>query len=364
MRFVDGIRRVHLYRGLGSVASLKKAIEDSLPDLIVPCDDGVVFQLHELHSKFPELRELVEKSLGSPDAYPVIRSRWKFLKRAASLGILIPATETVESERDLQRWTSKSGAVLKLDGTWGGSGVMIAKSAQGIIESFRKLSQPVNAGTAWKRWLINHDPLALWSWKKREAPCVTIQEFIDGRPANAMFVSWQGTLLGCIAVEVVTAQGQTGAATVVRVVKNKQIEECAERVAFDLQLSGFHGLDFVIQESTGKAFLIELNPRCTQLGHLRVGSENDLAGALAAKLLGEPALKADCAIRAETIAFFPQTFNWNPKSAYLRNGYHDVPWEQPALVRELLRPSWPDRQILTRIYHHFRAPKRQAEVRF
>jgi len=69
-------------------------------------------------------------------------------------------------------------------------------------------------------------------------------------------------------------------------------------------------------------------------------------------------------VQGSTVAFFPQTFTWNSKSSYIRSGYHDVPWAEPALVRDLLRPSWPERQWLSRIYHHFRIAKRPSEMKF
>jgi len=363
LRFVTGMEAIYPYRGLDSLGSLRSAILAATPDLIVPCDDGVVWQLHELHARHAELQPLIERSLGAKEAYPRIHSRGAFLRAAAQLGIRVPLTEDVASEADLASWCVDAPAVLKLDGTWGGSGVAIVRSKDEAISAFRRLSQPMGAGVAWKRWLINHDPLALWSWRKRETPSVTVQQYIPGRPANTMFACWQGELLGMVTVEVLTAQGATGAATVVRLMHNDEIEQAARLLAREFHLSGFHGLDFVM-DGAGAAYLIELNPRCTQLGHLRLPGQGDLAGAMSAKLASRETQEPQDCIEGDTVAFFPQTFNWNPQSAYLRRGYHDVPWEEPALLRELLRDSWPERQLLTRIYHYFRAPKKQSEVKF
>jgi hypothetical protein len=133
-------------------------------------------------------------------------------------------------------------------------------------------------------------------------------------------------------------------------------------------LSGFHGLDFVLDQKTGAAYLIEINPRCTQLGHLCLSVQGDLAGAISTKLRNEPieaqVPDAKKLLAGDTVAFFPQAFKCNPLSPYLRNGYHDVPWEEPALVRELLRNSWPERRWLSRVYHYYRAPNYPREVSF
>jgi hypothetical protein len=366
LRFVKGVEPVLMYKGLDSIGSLKKAIVAVQPDLIVPCDDGVVWQLHAIHAGDEELRALIEKSLGTPEAYPTIRSRGGMLHVAVGLGIRVPQTVTVGSVAEVEAAWKNQPAVLKLDGTWGGTGVAIVKTLAAAKEAFQKLSQPMGAGVAWKRWLINREPIALWSWKKHEPATITIQEFIAGRPANTMFACWQGEVLGIVSVEVITAQGLTGAATVVRLIQNREIEEAARKLAKEFKLSGFHGLDFVISAETGAAYLIELNPRTTQLGHLRLPGQGDLAGTISAKLHAEPLVDGATleSIQGETIAFFPQALQWNPNSPYLASGYHDVPHEEPALQHELMRKAWPYRRWLYRLYHHFREVENQEEVTF
>src|SRR5271167_2979564 len=78
--FVDGITKIYPYRGLDSLQSLYDAITQSKPYLLIPCDDGVVWQLHELHRTKPELRPLIERSLGAAAGYEVVASRGRFMK--------------------------------------------------------------------------------------------------------------------------------------------------------------------------------------------------------------------------------------------------------------------------------------------
>jgi ATP-grasp domain-containing protein len=367
LRFITGLEAVFPYRGLNSIGSLNAAILAARPALIVPCDDSVVWQLHELHTRNADLQFLIERSVGAETAYPVLRSRAAFLQAAAELGIRVPATRSLTSEKDLDVWCADRPAVLKRDGTWGGDGVSIVHSLPSALAAFRRLSQPIGVGTAWKRYLINLDPVALWSWKRRESPRITFQEFVPGRPANSMIACWQGELLGIVSVEVLTSQGATGAATVVRLMQNEEMERAAQLLARQFMLSGFHGLDFVLDQKTDAAYLIEINPRCTQLGHLRLANQGDLAGALSAKLWNQPipaVTDPQGCLPGETVAFFPQAIQWNPRSPYLRYGKHDVPWEEPALVLELLRGAWPERKWLSRIYHHYRTPSAPEEVNF
>lgn len=360
LRHVSGIHKFYRYSGLDSLSSLQAAIEDARPDLVIPCDDRVVWQLHELYESRPQLRPIMEASLGSGSEYGTVKSRERLLELAQTLSIRVPETRRIHSEEDMHTWFSRASsfAVLKRDGTWGGYGVEIVRSAQQGIDAFHRLAQPLNPGTACKRLLINREPLAIWAWRKRTDPIVTIQQFVRGRPANAMLACWQGELLGLLSVEVLSSQGVTGAANVIHFIDHPEISRAAKLLTERLKLSGFYGLDFMIEQSTGYAWLIEMNPRCTQLGHLSRPGQGDLAGLLYAKLTGQANPEPQFPIEEDIVAFFPQAIDWNTHSEYLRSGYHDVPWEQPELVRELLQKPWPERQWTWRLYHLFR--KQQA----
>jgi hypothetical protein len=359
---VSGIDAVHLYGSLDSLGTLRSAILDSKPQVIVPCDDGVVWQLHALYEQFSDLRPMIEDSLGSAEMFPTIRSRGQLLKTASDLGIRIPLTEEINSREDLAKWPLSSG-VLKVDGSWGGSGVEITSSATESLAAYNRLSKPKGFGFAWKQFLVNKNPVALWFWKSTNNPRITMQQFICGRPANTMFACWKGEVLAIVTVEVLSTQGATGSATVVRVIQNSEIAEAARGLAKKLGLNGFHGLDFILEEDTGNAFLIEMNPRCTQLGHLELPGQGDLAGAFTSKLRSDDPTPPHKPIESDTIAFFPQAFLLNSKNPYLASGYHDVPWEEPALLRELLQGPWPDRQWAAQLYHFFRPPKQTLELR-
>jgi hypothetical protein len=363
LRYVENVESVYRYRGLDSIGALKGAIIAVQPDIIVPADDGTVWQLHQLHADHAELRRLIEYSLGEAEMYSAIRSRAEVLRIAAELGIRTPASLGVTSEDDAGK-VGETSAVLKIDGSCGGTGVEIVSSAAEARSAFRRLSKRPGAGFAFKRMLVNRDPLALWWWRNKEQPHLTVQQFIPGRPANTMFASWGGKVLGIVTVEVVCSQGVTGAANVVRLVRNSEIETAVHLLARRFKLNGFYGLDFILQQGTGDPYLIELNPRCTQLGHLSLPDQGDLAGLLSARLQGRYPQPPRDAIGSDTIAFFPQASNWAPRSPYLARGYHDVPLKEPKLVRHLLKEPWPDRQLPARLYHFFRRPKRLEEVTF
>src|SRR5277367_4613293 len=73
--FVRGIKKIYPYRGLDSLQSLYEAIISAKPDFVVPCDDGVVWQLHELYQTKPDLRPLIERSIGAASGYETVACR-------------------------------------------------------------------------------------------------------------------------------------------------------------------------------------------------------------------------------------------------------------------------------------------------
>jgi predicted ATP-grasp superfamily ATP-dependent carboligase len=60
----------------------------------------------------------------------------------------------------------------------------------------------------------------------------------------------------------------------------------ARTIVKKLQLSGFHGYDFVLEDGTGRAYLIEINPRATQINHFAGHKNLDLTQVLFNSIAG------------------------------------------------------------------------------
>jgi hypothetical protein len=360
--FVSGVSKIYPYSGINSLRSLYEAISLARADFIVPCDDGVVWQLHELHRTKPELRALIERSLGSASGYEIVAGRAALMQVAEELRIRVPQTKEIKDATDLRAWFSVPGkpGVLKLDWTCGGKGVQITHSLVEAESALAAMRRPANVMTALGRWLLIHDALAFWKWKHQRQPALTMQQFIAGRPANTMLACRDGKVLAMVTVEVLCAHSSTGTALAVRLIENEEIRTAAELLAERLQLSGFHGLDFMIEDETGHAYLIELNPRCTQLGHLQIAMRGDLVGALCGATGSGRSQQNERPIYEETIAFFPEALFSKPQCPFLATSYVDVPWEEPGLVIELMRRDWRDRRLLARMYRAIRPPKQRA----
>jgi hypothetical protein len=104
LRRVTGTRMSHSYAGVDPMGALERAIATSAPDIVVPCDDRTVWQLHALHGRRPDLRQLIERSMGAPESFAVLRSRAGLMERASRLGIRVPETQSIGSGDDIVAW--------------------------------------------------------------------------------------------------------------------------------------------------------------------------------------------------------------------------------------------------------------------
>jgi hypothetical protein len=354
------VQRTFHYSGSDPLTSLRTAIAAFEPDVIVPCCDRGVQQLHELHvfsrAQGPmgqPILDLIERSLGLPGNFAIVSARYPLLKIARDEGILVPPTIELRGASDLKSGCAEMALpwVIKADGTWGGRGVRVAHSAAEAEQCFSELTRPAGRLELIKRLMLSRDRgWVLFDWK-RSQPAVIAQSLIVGRPANCAVVCWQGKILAGIGVEVVSAQGPKGPATVVRVVESFEMMRAAERITRRLGLSGFFGLDFMIENGTGATYLIEMNPRCTPLCPLPLGKGRDLAEALWSQLAGQSPHEKPPVTEKAMIAYFPQA--WNGTSELLEASYRDIPEGEPELIRELLHP-WSERSLLGRIFDRAR----------
>ena len=99
-----------------------RAIRQVNPHLLVPCDDRVVSMLHLIHRNFPDLRALIELSLGRPSAYATMSGRGALQQLAAKLGLRVPLHYSLQSEEHAARCFGELSpvAVVKVDGSYGG----------------------------------------------------------------------------------------------------------------------------------------------------------------------------------------------------------------------------------------------------
>lgn len=349
------VRRTFRYSGSRPLESLRAAIESVDPDVIIPSCERSVEHLHELYLLEKErggsgnkIVALIERSLGSPASHAIVSSRFDLLAIAREEGVRVPRTARILSPEDIDEWQKQEALpwVVKADGTWGGVGVRIVESAQETTEACSELTKMSRLTRAVKRLVVNRDPFVLRSWWRRSKRRIVVQSYIYGRPANCTVFCWNGKVLALIGVTVIRSDGATGPASIVRIVDNAEMKFAAERIAGRLGLSGFFGLDFMIEEKSNAAYLIEMNPRLTPPCYLRLGIGHDLPGALWAQLAGRPLPDVLPVTQNDLIAYLPQALKGNQD--VLAGCYRDLPKDEPDLVKELLNP-FPDRTVLFRL---------------
>jgi hypothetical protein len=339
------VRRIHRYRGLTPLGSFWKAIEFSRPDLIVPGDDLATWHLHELWEESKRQRqtgawvcELIARSLGAPESFPVVQSRLSFMRMAEEEGVRAPRTELVNSAEDLRRWSASAGfpIVLKANGTSGGDGVGVTRTMNEAERALRKLQAPPLIARALKRAIVDLDNTLVKPSLARRKSLVNAQAFVNGHEATSTVACWGGTVLASLHFEVLQKRHASGPATVLRRIEHPEMSAACETMVRRLNLSGFHGFDFMLEEGTEHAYLIEINPRSTQVGHLALGADHDLPAALFAALSGEDAVR--CKVTEnDTIALFPHEWVRDPASSFLQTAHHDIPWDEPELVTACIR---------------------------
>lgn len=357
------IGRIYPYAALSPLVSLRAAIDTAAPDLIIPCDDNAAVHLHRLYvhagKEGPSanaLRVLIARSLGTPGACALATSRGRLMALAAEEGVRIPESAIVGARGELHAWLSQHGfpAVIKADCTWGGQGVSIVRNHEEAQRAFGLMKSRPAIVNAAARMLRDRDPSCLLNALKEARRTVTLQKYIPGTPANRAVACWQGQVLAGASVEAIRTQHPTGPATVVQVIENPEMSEAVYRLMRRLGVSGLWGVDFVLDASTGAAYLIEANPRATPISHLPLGAGHDLPAALYAQLAGTPPRTTPATIDQDVIVMFPGEWHRDPASPYLRSGYHDVPWDEPGLIQDCIDRPWSERGLVARLWARIR----------
>ena len=360
LHFVPHMEGIFYYPVWRVSSVLSQIILTVEPSIIVPCDDRAVLHLHRLHEVERrkgggQVARIVEQSIGASGSFSTVVGRQALIERAGKYKLATPPSQSLRCLEDIDKFVTAHGfpIVVKLDSSWGGNGVVIAKTLQEARSAFQRLSRPCPFWLALKLRLVNRDPYWLPDVLRRSPGVISTQKFIEGRQANCAVFCWQGRVLAGTAVEVLLTQNPRAPAAVVRLADQSEMLRVAKILVADLQLSGFIGLDFIISGDTNVHFLLEMNPRATPLAHVRVKAGGDLVGALC-EALSWRKLSTAQEIESEIIAYFPFDTQGHTEHDGLGTPHCDIPIGAPALVAEMLRESWRNRGLLARIFYSVR----------
>jgi len=352
-RTLDFISNRATYRALSPRRSLESALLRFEPDMVIPCDERTVRDMHAVWRETgrQSVKLLIEKSAAPAASFQIITSRAALLSLAQRQGVRIPTSMPLRDISELEKWSADNDApfVLKADGSWAGFGVRIIASAAAATEAYLHMTRRASGRLAFREAVLEGNYFGIRSWLRRERPAMSAQGYIDGWPANIGVGCWQGEVLAAVCAEAVATGSATGPSTVARIIHNAEMIDAARRVVKALGLSGMIGFDFMIEAATGAAYLIEMNPRNTPICAVRLGPGRDLAEALVARLASRPVRERTARTERDIVVFFPDTWSDDPASPYLHSEYHDVPWEQPKLVRLLMQPERRERYGVLRV---------------
>lgn len=322
---------------------LEQALRVWSPRLIMALDDQAARLLRGL-AVDPrvslELRKILVESLGAPEGYFASVDRRACMDLAARLGINKPAhceDTTVEAATAAaELWGYP--VVVKNENTCGGKGVAIVRDPTALMAKL-----PQQSIAAWPRRLKLLAKRALFSlagFGPSPVFACMLQSFVPGVPAFRTLAAWKGHVIAGVSFAVEqTHPGAVGASTIIRHVENDEMDRACAAMTSALGCSGFVSFDFMLDRETGRAALIEMNPRSVGSTHLGALFGHDICAAFVAKVTGGPQPDTRPATSAPAIALFPKELERDPNSPYLKRPdvFHDVPVNDPALLEAYTR---------------------------
>jgi predicted ATP-grasp superfamily ATP-dependent carboligase len=328
-----------------AVLQIIQAIISTQPNLVIPGDEDAVFLLHQalklclLLPIFKQVRTVLEKSLCKSEYLDRTISKEGFVAFCKSLGIRVPGNQRIYSESEAVEFTQELGYPVVLKGSIGCGGSMVK-----ICDNDADLK--INTATFIAKTAL---PKLVKTWRNqlkailpKLAPkienSISIQQYIKGQISMFAFVAAEGKILSYIPVnKVCSFPGETGPSSVVRTIECQEMYEFAQKIVAATGYNGFGAFDFILEEKTGLPYVIEFNIRPVPICHLGKRLGADMCKALVEYLENgtcenEQVIKSDF-----IIALFPNEYQRDANSSYLREHYHDVPLDEPKLIKAINR---------------------------
>ena len=161
-----------------------------------------------------------------------------------------------------------------------------------------------------------------------------LQEFVTGPVYGATVSGVRGRALAAIAFEKHRVSSENGPTSVARFDPRPDILAHAKGLFESYGLNGYAGFDYVI-DAQDRARFIEVNPRIMPTGHFDEHFGVDLTGAFLAGVRGAPPPPMREPLN-RYVALFPNEWMRDPDSVFLRTGFHDVPWHDPAVLAAMI----------------------------
>lgn len=292
--------------------------------MVIPGDDPAIWVLHALcralersHPLAPATA-MLRRSLAPPDRREALELKTRLHEAAAATGAKLPAQIVTGDPAAARAFADAEGmpVVVKCDRSWGGSGVTVCADAAALDAA-----------------LVAVPPgLERFGPPPRQR---VVQRYVAGQGVLVVLVAWAGELLaGFAALKRRRDPEATGPSTVIEALEHPALIDLSRRLIRYFGISGFADVEFQLARD-GTAYLMEINPRAQPHCHLGRHFGADLAAVLMARMTGG-ALPAHRPADRRPVALFPKEWCRDPASPYLTDAFHDVPWDDPALLRRLV----------------------------
>ncbi len=312
---------------------LIRLIDEHDPETLVPCDEMAVRLLIMVALEPPpgfsqaltaRLVKLVEASLGDPRFYLTSIDKTMLTPAAEAMGVRVPDYAIAMSADDARRHATALGypAVIKRRFGFAGEGVAIVSTEEEVAVAAQRLLRP--------------DQLDLG---ERREPQLLMQAFITGPYHSQALVAERGVGLPSFAWERFVATTEVkGQSAVLRFIRSPETLAFSEMLCSGFGMSGFFNVQFVLDERSGNAYLLEINRRLVTHMHLGERVGRDLAAAFFNRF--EPERRTRSIDPREdandVIAVFPREWLRDPGSPHLLEFPVDVPWDDPPLLEAML----------------------------
>jgi hypothetical protein len=331
-RYVQKIGRLPTNAGkLQWVDAFTAMVKATGPQLVMPCDDTAFRLMQQLviappKTMQPELHRqlatLIVNSLGDPAHYRASVDRMLLCPAAEAAGVRVPPFTIISTVAEAKPFVAAHGwpVVLKRSHSSAGEGVAICKDSDTLTREFERLAR----GPALK--LDDADGRGL-----------LVQAYIPGRTQYFAGTAWRGSLLCGYGVDKLAGESQ-GAASVVRYFHSEHLQNSASTLVAAFGATGIFAPEYIVDERTGDAYLVEINRRVTPGTH-RGGFIDVASGvALSAAMQGKRSTTRVRLDEGEEHVFvsFPHEWLRDPESRYLREYPVDVPWDEPELIEAML----------------------------
>lgn len=310
-----------------ALADLAKAVNEFRPDVLIPGCEATVrwFQRIALASSDQTLSEktrvmqsCVRKALGHVKTYDATLSKTMLQKAAGELGLRVPAQQPARGVQEALVAASQIGYPIVLKGEHGFAGhqVRICETESALLRGYQALA---SAG---------------------KGQHIDAQQYICGDIAMCAGVAHEGRLLNSVfALKLETYPLPTSPCSVLQYADCPKASQMLSALVRHFGFNGFCSCDYILEAETNLVYLLEFNPRpvpLTALGHLNA---HDLCLSYAHVFDQKPLAAETQPERQSVVALFPNEWLRDAQSSYLSNAYHDVPWDDPPLLRALQKGS-------------------------